>query len=337
MKASRAQVEKLLDTGGGDCRLFLLYGPDEAGSRALLTRLTRALGPDAERVDIEGSGLSGDAGRLTAEAASMSLFGGKRWILVTVGGRDDPLAAVEALLDAEAAGNPVVMIAGGLKGTSPVVKRATADPKACALASYVPNDREFAEIAAGLAREQGLRLASGVAQRLVALAGQDRAVLAKEIEKLALYLDAAPARPREADLAGLDAIAADAGEAELSDLADAVFGGRPDKAAALLAMLEAEGVDGIGLLRALSRRMQLLLRLRGEMADGKSLDAVTGSLFFKEKPVVTTQLNRWSPERLAKASDRMLAAERAIKASGSPGPLLADAALIEVARAARRV
>jgi DNA polymerase III subunit delta len=336
VKASKAQVEKLLDAGGGDCRLFLLYGPDEAGSRALVARLARALGPDAERVDVEGSSLNGDAGRLAAEAASMSLFGGKRWILVTIAGRDDPLAAIEALLDADAAGNPVVMLAGGLKGTSPVVKRANADAHACALASYIPNDREFAEIATVMAREQGLRLANGMAQRLVSLAGQDRAVLTREIEKLALYLDAAPARPKDANLNDLDDIAADAGEAELSDLADAVFGGRPDKAAALLAMLGAEGMDGIGVLRALSRRMQLLLKLRGEMAGGKSLDAVTAPLFFKEKAAITAQLNRWSPGRLATASDRMLAAERAIKASGSPGPLLADAALIEISRAARR-
>ena len=57
-------------------------------------------------------------------------------------------------------------------------------------------------------------------------AGGDRAVLSREIEKLALFLDAAPDRPHDLDDGALDAIGADLGEAETSRVVDAVIGGQ---------------------------------------------------------------------------------------------------------------
>jgi len=51
VKASEAQIRARLDKPGADIRLFLLYGPDEAGANDLAARLGRAMGPDAERID----------------------------------------------------------------------------------------------------------------------------------------------------------------------------------------------------------------------------------------------------------------------------------------------
>jgi DNA polymerase-3 subunit delta len=336
MKLSRVQLEKLLDAGGGDCRLFLLYGPDESGSRALGQRLARALGGDAERIDLDAATLKSDPPRLSDEAAAFGLFGEKRYIVVTLGGASDPEAAFDALLEAPAAGNPVLVYAGALKGTSALVKRLTAHPLAGCHASFVPDEREMAELAAAMAREHGLRIDPDVARRLGALSGQDRAVMAQEVEKLALYLDADPARPKTAEAGDLDAVAADAGDPDLGALGDAVFGGKPEVAAAQLVALASEGIDGIALIRALNRRMADLIRMRGEIAGGKPLDAVVAPIFFRERSAVQSQLRRWTPDRLAKAAERLIAAERAIKAAGSPGPILAEAALMEIARAAKR-
>lgn len=335
MKPSRAQLEKLLDAGGGDCRLFLLYGPDEAGSRALGQRLARALGSEAERIELDTATLKADPARLADEAAAFGLFGERRYIVVTLGGADCE-AAIDALLEAPAAGNPVIAYAGAIKASAALVKKLTAHSLAAAHASYLPDDKAFAEIADAMARERGLRVDPACARRLVALSGQDREIMARELDKIALYLDADPGRPRAIEPAHLDAIAADAGDPDLAALGDAVFGGKPDAAAAQLAALAANGVDGIALIRALNRRMADLIRMRGEIAGGKAADTVTASIFFKEKAAIQSQLRRWSPERLATAAERMLAAERAIKASGSAGPILAEAALLEISRAAKR-
>jgi DNA polymerase III subunit delta len=335
MKANRGQVEKAFDAQGAAHRLTLLYGPDEAGSRALLQRLVRAMGPGAERIDLDGPALKADPARLADEAASLSLFGDKRYIVVAVNG-DEALAAVESLMDSAGAANPVVLIAGTLKPSAALLKRLLPDPDILCLANYVPDESSLAQIASGLAREQGMRIDNDTARRLVALSGSDRAVMAREIEKLALYLDSSPATPREATLADLSDIGAALGEPDLSGLTDAVFGGKPDETARHLASLAAEGVDGIGVLRALNKRIHLLLKLRGEMERGKSLETLVKPLFWKEQGPVSSQVRRWSPVRLATAAQRLLEAERMIKSSKSAGPILADAELITIARAARR-
>jgi hypothetical protein len=48
VKANRAQVEKALKAPAGT-RFFLLYGPDDSGSRALARLTGAAMGAEAER------------------------------------------------------------------------------------------------------------------------------------------------------------------------------------------------------------------------------------------------------------------------------------------------
>ncbi len=315
--------------------MFLLHGPDESGSRALVARLIRALGTDVERIELDGASLKADPARLADEAASLSLFGDRRLVIATLGG-DEASAAIAALLSSATIANPVVLLAGQLKPASALLKAMLAHPQAPAFASYPLDEKELSELANAMARERGLRVDSETARALAAMCGLDRAVLESEVEKLALYCNADPVAPASADLQALSAIGADSGEPELSILTDAAFNGRPADVADQMARLGTEGVEGIVLLRALTRRVQLLIRLQAEIAGGKSADAATASVFFKEKGAVQAQLRRWSPERLARASDKLLDAERAIKASGSAGPILADAAILEIARAARR-
>lgn len=334
MKANRGQIEKAFDAAGQGFRLFLLYGPDESGCRALAQRLVRAMGPDAERVDLDGATLKADPARLADEAASFSLFGGSRYIIVQ--GGDECLAAVEALLAQDNDGNPTLILAGALKGGSALLKRLLADPAAACLACYTPNESEQAQIAQALALEQGLRLDPEQARRLVALSGNDRAVLAREIEKLALFLDASPAQPNEVAPSDIDAIGADNGEPDLTGLVDAMLGGRIEALSAQLTILAVDGVDGIALLRPALRRVQLLIKLKSEMANGKPLDTLVQPLFWKERGPVAAQVKRWSAERLAIMADRLLDTERMIKASRSAGPILADAEFVRIARAARR-
>ncbi len=339
MKANRAEIERALDAPPHHVRLFLLYGPDEAESRGLAQRLERAMGPEAERVDLDGATLKSDPARLADEAASISLFGDKRHIRLTLSG-DECMPAIEALLDGDAAGNPVAAIAGPLRPASALLKRALSDPAVMACISYALDAEKAAPLAAAMAREQGLRLDMDAARHLAHAAANDRALMAREVEKLALYLDAAPDRPATADMAALEAIGAGEGEAELSRLVDAVLGGSPDIAAGEIARLAEQGVAGIPAIRALAKRVQLLVRLARLVGEGDNAHAVVEAqgkaIFWKEKGGVERQLKRWSPERLATLADRLLAAERAIKSPASPGDLIADVEMITVARAAQR-
>lgn len=339
MKAARGQIERALKAPG-EWRFFLLYGPDDAGSRALARLAGKAMGGEAERVDLAGSELKADPARLADEAASISLFGGARYIVVEPAG-DESVAAVEALLQAPAAGNPVVLVAGALKPASKLLKLALAAPAALAHASYAPEGQEAERLVQDLARDEGLSLRPDLARRLASACGGNRAILAQELAKLALYADAAPGRPRQIDHDDLDAVGAASEEGDLSRLVDAVSGGRPDMLDAELARLASQGMDGIPLLRAVLRRMILLSRLRAEVERGASIDAVMASqgksLFWKEKPAVAQQLGRWRADLLAKSVGRLLEAERQAKASGGLGPAAIDEELFAIARQAARL
>ncbi len=65
----------------------------------------------------------------------------------------------------------------------------------------------------------------------------------RELEKLALYLDAAPDRPREVDHAAMDAIGADLGEVEMGDAVEAVVEGRVGDLGGELALLDEGGAS----------------------------------------------------------------------------------------------
>jgi DNA polymerase-3 subunit delta len=120
VKASAGQIRGALAKPGSDIRLYLLHGPDEAGASDLARVLAKAMGADAERVDLDGSTLKGDPGRLTDEAASLSLFAGARFVRVASAG-EESLEAFTNLLAAERVGNPVVAIAPTVKSTAKIV------------------------------------------------------------------------------------------------------------------------------------------------------------------------------------------------------------------------
>lgn len=337
MKASFAQIRAELDAPSPKFRFYLLHGPDEAGANELAERLARAMGPGTERIDIDTKTLRDSPGRLADEAASMSLFGEKR--LIRIQGADE--AAVEAftlLLNAEVAGNPVVATGPALKTSGKLVKLTIAAPAAMAHACYVPEGVDAVRLVDTIAREHGLRLAGDVPHRLAAACGGDRAILTREIEKLALYLDAAPDRPREADARALDEIGADLGEADAAAAIAAILDGDVAQLGSELARFSESGGSAIPLLRQLARRLMTLVDLRADLDAGARVDEVLEKhrIFFKEKAATGRALKRWNAVQLARAIDRVRQTERAMMTSASAGDVLAEVECTAIARAAAR-
>ncbi|HKY83004.1 MAG TPA: DNA polymerase III subunit delta [Sphingobium sp.] len=339
MKASRGQIEKALDAPPADIRFFLLHGPDEAGSAALAKRLERAMGPQAERIDLDGPTLRDDPARLSDEAAAFSMFGDKRWVRIN-GMGEESLPAVTALLEAEAAGNPVIATVGALKGTSKLLKLATDSAVAMAFASYQPDAREAEQIAVAMAREGGLRLSSDLARRIVDLANGDRALMGGEIEKLILYLDAAPDRPCEATAEALDALSADNPDSDAAPLVNAVLGGDLRAMHRELGRLAEAGTAMAAVLRPLLTRAMLIANIRASVDESGRLEAAVESagkqVFWKEKGIVTRQVRLWDAHGISRVIHRLSQAERASRSGRGLGDLLVRHELLAIARQAAR-
>lgn len=295
-------------------------------------RLARAIGSDSERIDLDGATLKSDPARLADEAASLSLFGGRRFIRVS-GAGEESVAAVEALLSAERAGNPVLVIAPGVRSTGALVKAALAAQNALAFACYPPGGDQATALANDVARSLGLRLSREAAARLARAADGDRAVLNQEIEKLALYLDAAPDRPADAGENAIDAVGASIAEAEADTIVAAVIGG--DARALGMALRERGAeVSLVPLLRALARRIMLLAEMRVAVDAGEGAAQVMKRhrVFWRDEASTGAALRRWSPAALASALASVRAVERATMSPGNAGPILGDAALLSMAR-----
>ena len=338
MKAAKASLSGALDRPASGVRFYLFYGPDDAGSRALAVRLLKGLG-NAERFVVMGSAVKNDPASLVDEAGAMALFGGPRALWIDPAG-EEIVDGVHALLGANASESAVVAVAGALRKTSALLKLAEAHPAALAHCSYVPEGREMENLISDLALGVGLRISSGVAQRLAAAASGNQAIAASELEKFALYLGAAPDAPRELDHDTLDLLLADAAESDFLKLGDLALAGRMVSLIEELERLPAGGNEAIPVIRSLQRRLIMLAPLRARVERGESIDGVLASmgksLFWKDKPVIQRLLSSWSAKRIAEASTRIAALERQMMLSRAPEEASLAETLITLARVAKR-
>src|SRR5205085_11061378 len=130
-----------------------------------------------------------------------------------------------------------------------------AAPAAVAFACCPPDSGEAGQVVLAMAREEGLILRPDVAGRVAAGCAGNRALIAQELAKFALYAGASPEAPRPIDHDVVDALGAAADEGDLSRLVDSAAGGNAAALEAELVRLHAEGLEGISLIRAMLRRM----------------------------------------------------------------------------------
>ena len=336
MKAQRGTIHRAVAEPDRAIRFYLFHGPDDSGSRDLAARLLAGLG--AEKLDLSASAIKADPALLAAEAGAISLFGGTRLVWVEPAG-DEIADAAAALLDAPAVESPVVAIAGALRKTAALLKLAEAHPLALAHACYAPEGRDAERMVIDAAMAEGLRLEPPLAARLAAACNGNRAVLAHELAKFALYLDAAPERPKALASDIVDLLGADSGDGNMMRLGDLALAGRADELFEELDRVALGAGEAIPVVRALQRRLLQLAGLRAQVEQGKSVDAVMTSmgkaLFWKDKGLMQQLLSSWSAERLAAMIERSAALERRIFFSSEPPvPALVEE-LVTIARAAR--
>lgn len=327
LKGDSPAAHKALDAPDPRIRLYLLYGPDEAGSEALAARFGKALnsggGPQVERVDLDGPGLGRDPARLSDEANSISMFGDKRWIRVQPAG-EEVLPAVEALLGNPATGDPVVIIAGNLRKNAKLLTYCEGHAACVTIVSYALDARSGEAAANAMAREHGLTLPPELARRLVALSSGERGLLASEIDKLALYLDASPETPAKATPEALDALAAEGGEQHLFKAAGTILSGNLRGTEHEMARLRQNGGSLAGLLR-------LTLQRAVTLAQSQAGIGGRGGGWGEE------DLSRhWNAEALGRAITRLAEAERTGRLARGVGETVMARELFAVARMASR-
>jgi DNA polymerase-3 subunit delta len=151
----------------------------------------------------------------------------------------------------------------------------------------------------------------------------------RELEKLALYVDASPDRPRPVERADIEAVGAAIDVREAWDTVDALFDG---KVAELAQEISGDAaVEVIPGLRAIDRRALMIARALSARRGGQMPRGAK-----REMDTVEREAKLWSPEAAATAHRLAMDAEAAVKMPGTAGEVLAHAAMLGMARAAAR-
>lgn len=337
MKAIKGSIGRSVDEPDPKVRFYLFHGTDEAQSSALGDRLVAAL--RATKHPVPSGSLRSDPALLADEAGAIDMFGGARVIWVQPAG-EEAAAAVEALLDATATESPVVAVAGKLGKASGLLKLAEAHPLALSHVSYELDAREAERLVIELARTEGLRVQPDVAARIAGACANDRRMIAQELAKYALFLDASPNSPKDLGADALDAVGADMG-GDFLGIADLALSGDVRGLGEALSRIDASGKEAIPVIRSLQRRLLMLAPIRARVESGERIQGVMTSmgksLFWKDKPVVERMLGLWDSAGLARVAERTGALERRLMRGDAPPPGEAlGEELVTIARQARR-
>lgn len=290
-----------------DTRLFLFYGPDESGSAALAEKTRKTIGADAEKAELTGAQLKDDPALLAQEAASMSLFGDTRVLLVR-GQGEECFAAIDALLGAEKVENPCIAQISGITDRSRTAKLAAGDDRAIACISYVPDLGNVAATVREMAQARGLAMPREIAERIAIYTKLDRRLAEMEVEKIALYLDAAPGGRVTVDMLVMEQLAAETEDDALAPAIQTILSGRMAQLTDQLDRLSDGSLQPVLLIRALEARCVQLAKVHRLMADGKDPKSAMRSagIFWKEEGATQYQLRCWSPVALDRLAQRLL-------------------------------
>ena len=341
MKATQRDFASVAPRAAAAARVFFFCGPDEAGAHDAAARIEALLDNGDERLELSGAELKRDPVRLGDEARSTSLFGSTRRIIVRAQG-DEVHDAVEILLGGNVEPCPVLIVASGATDKSRTAKLLEGRPDALVAMFHPPELSAVASAVRGFADAAGLRLSRELPERIARAAGLDTRLARSEVTKLALYLDAAPETPRDADAAALDAIGARTEEDGFGSLVNTVLSGEIRRIPGELRRMRELGLNPVGLLLALERRAAQLGQLAAKLGPrgdvGRLVEAEAGArrIFWKDKRDIAAQLSRWRGRRLERLVERLTALHASLLSNSQNAELLLAQGLAEIGRAAAR-
>lgn len=341
MKATQKDFKGQAARFAREANVFFFCGPDEAGVQDAAMQIVALLHDPGERVELSGADLRRDPVRLGDEARSSSLFGDKRHIWVRASG-DEAHDAVETLLSGTAEACPVLILASSATDKSRTAKLLANRSDAVVAMFYPPDLRTLTASVRDLADAAGVRLGGDLAERIARAAALDLRLAQSEVTKLALYLDASPQAPRNADLAALEAIGAKTEEDGLSPIVNAVLGGEVAKLPHELRRMRELGLNPVGVLLAVERRAAQLAGLaakagaRGDIGELIKAEVASRRIFWKDERDIGAQLRRWRGPRLARLVEKLIGLHRALLGNSQQAELLLAQGLAEITRAAAK-
>jgi DNA polymerase-3 subunit delta len=284
---------------------------------------------------LEGDALARDPGRLSEEANTIPLFGGRRAVWVKAGAQNFA-PAVEALLAAPPENTRVLIQAADLRRNAPLRTVCERAKGAVAVPCYPDAERELSRLIDAEMHKVGLSISPQARAALLPLLGGDRLASRHEIEKLALF-----ARGKDrVEVDDVIEVVADASAAALDALLDAAFAGETRELEIQLAKARTAGTSASTIMAAALRQVSQLHRARLAVEEGISVSdaasAMQPFLHFTRRAVVEKALSSWTSPRLERAMMRLAQSALQTRQQPAMAGVTGERALLELALQAKK-
>jgi len=327
MKVTARSVESFLRSPGSDIRVALFFGPDHGmvteRARILGSGIVDDLNDPFSVIELSESDLKDDPVRLGDEARAMSFGGGRRLIRVR-GAGESTGAALKTYLEHVGDGSLVVIEAGELTPRSALRSLCEKDDRCAAIGCYPEQGGDLAGTVRQALADAGLHVERDAIEVLVRHLAEDRGVVRREIEKLALFAGENGALSTQDVMACLT----DAAAVSLDRLVFACGDGDAQSVDALSRRALDEGVSEIAVLRALQ---QHFMRLEWVAAQGgDAVSRLRPPIFYQFKDRFQRQARTWKLPAIRRALATLTEAEIGCKSSGEPAALICGRAVLAV-------
>jgi DNA polymerase-3 subunit delta len=304
---------------------MLIFGTDPM--RVALKRqelIANLIGPQGEEemrlTRIPAADLRKDPALLMDAVKAQGFFPGPRVAFVEDATETAALAIKAALEDWQSGDAQIVVSAGNLKPRGAMRKLFEAHPNAYAAGIYDdPPTRD--EIDADLKRAGVTQVSSEAMNDLLGLSrALDPGDFRQTVEKLGLYKlsDQSPVTPDD-----ILAVAPASTEAALDDLLHAIAEGQTAKIGPLLAKLQAQGVQAVGLCIGATRHFRAL---HGASSDpggaAQGINRLRPPVHFKSRDRMVRQAQHWGLRRLEHALELLIETDLTLRSS-QKAPIMA--------------
>ncbi|MGI9351617.1 MAG: DNA polymerase III subunit delta [Rhizobiaceae bacterium] len=333
---SSRNIEPFLAKPDFSHSVYLLFGPDTGLVNERANLLAEKSGVDLadpfSLLKLSADEAAADPGRLSDEASTIGMFGGKRLIRVSGKTQRDLLKSIKPLLDTPPEDAIVIVEAGDLKKTVALRKNLEAHKNSLCIPCYQDNAAALETLIDQEIVGVGLDIDRGTRSELRALLGDNRQLSRNELKKLALYCTGKTVVTVE----DVRAIVGDGASLVLNDLIDAVAIGNAARLQSIFPKAVEAGNNPDMILMATLRHFQLLQLMEAKMQSGNlsASSVISGArppIHFSRKDAVLSALSIWKTERIVKAMTRIQTMILECRKNSPASASIAGTALLAIA------
>lgn len=334
---NRSDYDSFVEDPDPRFSVVLIYGPNRGlvseRIETLLKNLRGKNSDDFTVVLLDGDALASDPGKLSDEARTIGLFGGKRILHVRAGGRSF-VEGLKPLLEEPVRETVIAIEAGDIAKNSPLRAACEAAKSAAVIPCYDDDARTIGALIDSSLLRAGMTIDRDAKEALVGLVGADRLSTRAEIEKLIFYAG----DTKKIALADIRAVVADASGLAIDDVLDAAAAGDSKAALRALSVARAEGTSPASIINAAIRHLAALHKMSLQVEAGEDTESVLkrSRVFWRRMDHHKRALRRLGSRSIENALISLGEAELESRRSSELADVIAERAILSLAERGKR-